>query len=545
MFKRGKRMVSILLAGVMLAGTLAGCSGSAQNAGAGNGGANGASSGGVSASGKEPITLKVLGNGDKPNDWDKVMEEFNQRTKDELNITFDWTWIPSADYKDKLNVKITAGEQYDLVFDAPWMHLRTLAEDDLYTDLSPYLNNDDYPGLKRCFPEEIMKYNQYSDINCALPLMITYSSVNLVMYRQDWAREFGIGEDGQITSHDELRDYLQAVKDNKPGVTPIALKDNRGFYHLFTAIQPEFAKNHIYQGTLGQDIFFLYKLNEEETKVEAVALPGDPAENWEPFGMSDPWKAKLESQREWNQFTEVDSLNQKDPYSLFQIGKAGACIETIDAVPKFNRLLKSNDPTAELGVYIHEEAARNMEKDAYGAVVTSNNCLAIPASSKHVERTIEFLDWMFASAENHDLFEYGIEGVHWLANGDNQYTVPEGVSASSNYNLNGWNLTWTPEYYRFSSDYTDYSIPYAEYAIEMDNFYISKNTGFVFQSDPVKTEITQNGAILGEILVPTNHGILDDPYEKMCEKAAEMRKNNVQKALDEYVNQLNAYLEKQ
>ena len=108
----------------------------------------------------DPVTIKVLMSGDKPNDWDAVLEEFYNRTKDTLNITFDWTWVPSADYKDKLNVKMTAGEEYDLVFDAPWMHLRTLAQDGIYADLSPYLNNDAYPGLKLAFPEDVMKYNK-------------------------------------------------------------------------------------------------------------------------------------------------------------------------------------------------------------------------------------------------------------------------------------------------------------------------------------------------------------------------------------------------
>lgn len=550
MFKKKTRLMALALSAVMCIGSLAGCSSGGQgttpttqapNAGADTTKTDGNQST-PAANTPDPVTLKVLMSGDKPNSWDMILDEFYNRTKDTLNITFDWTWVPSADYKDKLNVKMTAGEEYDLVFDAPWMHLRTLSQDGIYADLSPYLNNDDYPGLKKCFPEDVMKYNKYADINCALPLFFSYGPQNLVMYRQDWAKEFGIGTDGQINSHDELKSYLDAVLQNKDGVTPIALKNNRGFYHLFESITVEMQKDHIYQGTLGQNIFFAIKLNDEETEIVATALPGDPAEYWEPFGGVDFWKYKVETSREWNIYCETDSLNQADPGSLFQIGKAAAYIDTIDAVPKYNSLLRANAPEAELGIYIHEDAARNMEKGVYNAAVVGSNCLAVPATSKKIDRTMSFLNWIFESAENHDLFEYGIEGVHWEAVGDTQYKVPDGVSVTTNYNPNGWNLTWNPNYYRFSEEYTPYSLPYAEFSTDLSNYVVSDLKGFVFNADPVKTEITQSGAIIGEVVAPLNHGILENPYQVLQDTAAEMRKSGIQKAIDEFIAQENEFL---
>lgn len=557
MLRKKSKWMALVLSAAMFVSALTGCG--SQDAGNGNQAESGnqadqsnetketketnAEASGTQAQVPDPVTLKVLMSGDKPNDWDAVLNEFYNRTKDTLNITFDWTWVPSADYKDKLNVKMTAGEEYDLVFDAPWMHLRTLSQDGIYADLSPYLNNDAYPGLKLAFPEDVMIYNEYAGINCALPLFFNYGGQNIVMYRQDWAKEWNIGTDGQINSHDELKAYLEAVLANKPGVIPIVLKNNRGFYHLFDAITIDLAKDHIYQGTLGKDIFFAFKLNDDETEVIATALPGDTAEYWEPFGGVDYWKQKMEISREWNKYCETDSLNQTDPGSVFQIGKAAAYIDTIDAVPKFNSILQTNAPEAELGVYVHEDAARNMEKGVYSATLTASNCLCIPASSDKIDRTIAFLNWLFESQENHDLFEYGIEGVHWEAVGDNQYRLPEGVSATTNYNPNGWNLTWNPNYYRFSADYTEYALPYAEFSTDITNYVIDPKKGFVFQSDPVKTEITQCGAILGEVLAPLNHGILENPYEVLQETTKQLRENDVQKALDEWVAQMNAFLQ--
>ncbi len=545
---KSKKIISLALVFAMAIGLLAGCSGENKAKTTGKTGNSSTVSGESTTGGAEgtaapePVTLKVLMNGDKPNDWDSILQEFYNRTKDTLNITFDWQWVPTSDYKDKLNVKMTAGEEYDLVFDAPWMNLRTLSEDGAYADLAPYLNNDAYPGLKKAFPESIMEYNKYSDINTALPLFFAYGGINVVMYRMDWAKEFGIGDNGQINSIDQLEAYLKAVQANKPGVIPFVLKNNRGFYHLFEAITNSMSKEHIYQGSLGQDIFFAVKLNDDETEVVATALPGDTEDYWTAFGGVDFWKQKMEKQREWNQFAETDSLNQDDPGSVFQIGKAAAHLETIDAFPKFSQMLKNNNPDAELGIFVHDDDARNMVKGAYSAQVTSSNCLAIPASSKKIDRTISFLNWLFENSENHDLFEYGIEGKNWVAKGDKQYELPEGVSAATNYNPNGWNLTWNPLYYRFSSSYSDYALKYAEFATDIDNYYISNLTGFVFQSDKVKTEIAQSGAILGDVTAPLNHGILDNPYRVLQDTTAQMRANGVQTAIDEWVRQANEFL---
>ena len=76
------------------------------------------------------------------------------------------------------------------------------------------------------------------------------------------------------------------------------------------------------------------------------------------------------------------------------------------------------------------------------------NFLAIPASSKKIERTMEFLDWIFSSQENNDLFTFGIEGTNWEAVGKNQWKLPDGVDPTKNYMFPGYQLTWNPTFNR-------------------------------------------------------------------------------------------------
>ena len=100
------RFAALAMSAVMCIGTVTGCGGNGGNqtqtttAAAQAGQQTTAAPAGDSGSGEtaaaavttpDPVTLKVLMSGDKPNDWDAVLEEFYNRTKDTLNITFDWT----------------------------------------------------------------------------------------------------------------------------------------------------------------------------------------------------------------------------------------------------------------------------------------------------------------------------------------------------------------------------------------------------------------------------------------------------------------------
>ena len=75
--------------------------------------------------------------------------------------------------------------------------------------------------------------------------------------------------------------------------------------------------------------------------------------------------------------------------------------------------IKDKYPDAVLGFYATEPAQRNMEKGAIVSNMKTNNQLVVPAWSEKIDQVMYFLDWMYGSPENHDLFQYGIEGVGW------------------------------------------------------------------------------------------------------------------------------------
>lgn len=47
-------------------------------------------------------------------------------------------------------------------------------------------------------------------------------------------------------------------------------------------------------------------------------------------------------------------------------------------------------------------------------------------NSKNVDDVLKFLNWVFESEDNYNLCRYGIEGEHWVNNGDGTYSYPAG-----------------------------------------------------------------------------------------------------------------------
>lgn len=533
------KTLSCILAVSMLCSVFAGCNQSTAAP------AGSQPSGGTSS---QPVELKAMLSGDKPTGWDNIIDEFEKETKDTLNLKLNVTWIPQGNYKDKLNLTITAKEDYDLVFDAPWNQLKNIAPNGGYADLGKYFNNDSYPGLKKAFPAFVMNNNKFFGKNYAVPIMRTYGTgIPCVFYRQDLADKYGVGK---IDNYAKLQNFFDQILANEKNVTPLAVKDTRGFYQLSLTDDGTYSATNMYRNNIvtvgpGSGIGFEALLSDDHKKVQAIAADGDPDSSFgafpAPFNRN--WTLdKLEREHSWNKYLEKDSLNQKDDGTMFTSGKAAARIGTLDDYEDTSAKFAANLPDASLGEFIYVPEVKDKEQAAISTTYMANNFLCVPATSKKIDSTMKFLDWLFSDQKNHDLFELGIEGKNWEAAGDDGYKLPEGVSATSNYTFPGYVMTWNKNYVRFSSALPENVKAYKEYELQDSTFYANPLSGFTFDNSPVKTEIAKVTAIYSDVMNPLMHGVLASPSEVMQQKFAECRKNGLDTIEKELVKQINAFL---
>lgn len=349
-----------------------------------------------------------------------------------------------------------------------------------------------------------------------------------------------------LENAEELQAYLEALLAYEPEMIPLVLRGDRGFYSFQPDPHPlteEQAARMVYPVTIG-DIKVVAQLDESGTKVEAIGIMGDE----EGFGdfmeglQYDFLVSSLEGYRNWNRYCEEDVLNRQDQEAVFQSGAGGAYIGTLDDYEKVERLLTSQVEGAKLGVYIISEAIRERRDAAIRSDYRANNYVCIPASSRHVEETVRFLDWLFASRENHDLFEYGVEGVHWRTEGEGLYEqIPD--EKGQYYQFPGYTLTWNSHYVRFSADMPEEILDYKEYELAERAYYGHSLKDFTFDDTNVDNQMRKVVHVFGEVWPALRNGLLEDPLEVMQAAVREAKENGLDDILEELRRQLQEYLD--
>ena len=162
--------------------------------------------------------------------------------------------------------------------------------------------------------------------------------------------------------------------------------------------------------------------------------------------------------------------------------------------PQYNSVLSALTQSvegAELEVYNYDpltaQDITGMKKGAYTA--WNFICIPVTTSEEKTDRIMEFFDWIFSSSENHDLFEWGIEGKNFVAVGEDQYEYPEGLDLTTNYNFPGYELTWNPNFIRYPVGYPDDVLQIMKNANNPDVYYDPLLSGFRFNGDPVKNQL--------------------------------------------------------
>jgi len=558
--KKMRRYLSASLAALLLAGTLTGCGGNSTKQTQTTASTKANSSSETTASqtetttqktALEPVTIKFLHKGPEPEGWDEVYQKYLELTKDSLNIELDIAWVEHADYKEKLNLEITSGSEWDLVFEAPWVQLKNLAPEGYYADLSSYFNNaEKYPGLAKAFSAETMEANTWFDSMCYIPLYEVYGNgIPVIWYRTDWAKEWGIGTEGKISNYDEMEAYWQAALDN--GKIPYGARQSRGFF------QQQTIAGVAYEGSCeaglqqfssaGLTVWTYVKDN--ELKAYAVEGSGDEAfvnfpEGWQyDFGAE-----RYETFAKWQEagYMDPDSLSCNDEQTPFSSGISASFVGTLDdyeKVTSFDSIGKEA-----VGFFVYIDSIRNKEEGAIPIDYSGNNGLAIPANSSKIDDTMRFLDWLFGSQEAHDLFQLGIEGTDFEYGDGNTYTALTNYSAD----FGGYGWTWNPNYALISTAYDDEALEYRKYEYNASTFQSLPVLGFHFDTTDIdlSTAVAQCTAVTDLVKIVKLHGIKTDGNGETYSTMKEMLKANTdlamknggQEVVDALISQLEAFL---
>lgn len=545
-----KRACALLLAGVMALG-LIGCGAQSSSTPA-SPAADGSGNAGAGTPAETSIKIYMFGQAE---DFDRIVAKFEEKTKDTLNIKLDVVWSDATTHREKIPMMMANLEEADLVFDAYWMNLATMHNQGAYASLNEYFNNPAYPGLQAAFDEGYMQQVTDADGNIfAIPFTQAAEDVPVILYRKDLADKYEI----TIDSNEKLEEYFQAVQADIDAGTlamtaPFGIGGTRGMYWLDHDLYEKRESNvfAIDSSAYGIGMEMEAAVSADGKTVLGVATLGDPDEAYAAFPA--PYNTNTRTDRvvnrltNWAKYTQPDAQTEDDAKTnLFFAGKVAAIEGNISNYTDCDSAIAALG--GELGVYVYTTAMRE-GKPFVSAPLTAWNFLCVPQQSKKVEQTMQFLNWLFESSDNHDLFEYGIEGTDWEAVGEDEYRQIE----SSHYSFPGYEMTWNPNFIRTNADLPDDAKNIVKYGNDPDTYITSTIAGFTFDntaSPELQTAYAAVSAIqtqyqpqilLGLTRDPAAAQALVDEYYQKAEAAGlEVIRQAVQDQLQTFLDNKNA-----
>lgn len=169
------------------------------------------------------------------------------------------------------------------------------------------------------------------------------------------------------------------------------------------------------------------------------------------------------------------------------------------------------------------------------------NTNAVPVTTKHPEAGVKFLNWLYSSSENHNLFVYGIEGEHWTPEGDRKLNRILDADGKF-YAFPDWQIAHT-DFTRYSTEDLDYYIQVRTGIADGMTSVEAVNLGFRFDTEPVSVEYTNLIAEIKASIYPIKHGVVE--YDKHFPAAlANMKAAGLDKVVAEYERQLKEWMAK-
>lgn len=465
------------------------------------------------------VTLKIMIPGDRPPDMDLIIDEAEKRMKDTINVKLDIVFVPWSDLAQKTQVTLGSGENIDLIFDAPWLHINQMISNGYYEPLDDLLAQYGKTVLEKR-PQQMWDANKYGGKIMAVPLGVSYMSGNSYMIRKDIREKLGIEP---IKTYDDMIKFAYAVKEKEKGLVPMTAAGSTAQqqYSLVNFRSLNDYQTHIRAThALGNSLTLYYKDN--DGKVYNLFEDKDQVLTW----LNDARKYYTDG------LIYKDILSAKDFHQLFKSGKAAITPNgSFGLGDDFINSLKQNAPGAEVEMVTFFDST----KGANYANFKQWNFLAVPKVSKNKERAVMFMNWA-NEKDNYDLLSYGIKGKHWEEVGQDKMKLLD----TTNYWGFGYVWVWNPVDERSEADGDPTTHALDMILRDADSFTTDILTGFEFDTSAIQNDISQYNTIEAKYYPAMFNGVVDPAttmkkFEGEAGPALKKIQNELQKQIDAFL----------
>lgn len=501
--RRKLKLMRVSLVSVMLMGMLAACV-SPKNEGAGTNTspASGASPDNAAKDSYE-LTMAMPVFGAIPKDLAAVQAEINKISQAKINATVKILPISIGAWQQQMNLMKSGGEKLDLAisFGSSYNY------DAIVGKMAPLddLLEKHGQGIKQAVGADYLKSTQVNGKLYGIPIVKNYGGRTGILMRKDLVDKYNL-DVASIKTLDDVEKVLKTIKDNEPGIAPLAsgLSTPLENYHTYDKLGNRFGVLPGFDN--GLKVVNYFESEEYEDLLQRM-------HRWFKSGY-------IIKDAATSQANEVDLVKANKAFAYIQKAKPGY-------VEKEGRKANKELVWADLlpGPYATTD-------DVITAVWT------ISVHSGNPERAMMFLNLMYSEPDMANLLMWGIEGKHYVKVSDNVIDYPPGIDSTNvGYSNQVWIIGNQFLTYTFKTDDPDLL---TEMKAFNEQTLKSKALGFSFNADPVKNEITALNNVLEQYRKALETGTVN-PADKLQEFRNKLKAAGIDKVIAEKQRQLDAW----
>lgn len=455
--------------------------------------------------------------GDKPNDWDKVLELANEYLAD-FNTQLAVTFMSWSDYTTMYSLVLAGGEQVDLIFTAPWCYMYTEAAKGSFYVLTDEFIQKYMPLSAEYQAADSWDETTLSGQTIAVPSNNAQPMGKIVAVRQDLADKYGISE---LTSWEDYKNYLLTIAEKETPESGIyamaASSDNNEMWDVY---RQQFGTMLALDSSY-MDFMYMYDGETLPTKDDIKLVY-----EFDEFRAYAHDMKELADAGAWSRSALTNTITDDDSFGNLQ----GASICWNASVFTYMKQAEKNE-----GVYC---TAYDLTTDQFvGAEAYSNNDMAIAAGSANPERAAMVLDMIKFDTYLNRLLLLGIEGEHYSINDQGEYTKLE---KNTEYPAMLISASWAIK----NGNLSEAGAPEREVAMQdawEERVMSNPTITFVFDDTDVSSYTSAVQSVLQEYVPILELGLVDDVDATLDEMIQKCYDSGLQQVYDEFFAQYDAW----
>jgi putative aldouronate transport system substrate-binding protein len=456
-----------------------------------------------------------------------VMAKLNDWLKRDLNAELEIKYISWGNFQSKYPLILAADEDADWIFTAQWAFYPQLAAKGAFMEITTEM-------LEKYMPRHYLLLKNTPALNEAkingrvymVPTSTPDRKSSVFIYREDLRKKYQVPE---INSFSDLEPYMQAVRQNEPGMIPLNVGSNYDFQTPFlnlVAEQYDYTEDIFPNSAGGSGIVYfpldndgkLYYITEEPI-VSLYKKTALKMKAWYDNGFI-------------NKNAYANKIRSKE---AFVQGKSAVGLgNTIDIQGNISQATAEG---YEVGlVPILSGKSGKIIADPY-----TSNGFALSRNAKNPERTLMVMDLIMEDRDYNMLVYYGIEGVHYSIENEKIRFLNNSVKDKIAYppDQSGFWFTNKEQF----PPHESWSPPFIELQEKIKkvlapNIYSS----FMPSTDNIKTETENCNQVIIQYFSPIQIGAfdnLDEAFEILEDK---LRSSGVERIMAEMQKQTADFL---